>query len=383
MKRLLIAPDSFKGCMTAMEAAQAIEEGWKSVLGTSWSYYKIPMADGGEGTTQSLHDALGGTRITVEVTNPLGYPIQAQYSLVNHGQTAVIETAAASGIDLLTRETRDPLRTTTYGTGELVRDALNQGVSHIILGIGGSATNDGGAGFLQALGVRLKDKQGQEIPFGGAALQQLVNIDITHIDPRIANVTFDVACDVTNPLLGDNGATAVYGRQKGVTSETAPILEAALTRYHDVIQQQLGKNVAHIAGAGAAGGLGTALLACLSANLRSGIDIVLEATNFSHYALNCDLVITGEGCIDGQTVFGKTPLGVARAAKKYHKPVIAVAGTIGKGYEALYDCGIDAVYSLSKGPSSLEEALAEGQEALKRWAANMARFYQLLQGGGI
>ncbi|UXR73747.1 glycerate kinase [Staphylococcus sp. IVB6238] len=377
MKRLVIAPDSFKGCMTAMEAAQAIETGWRSVMGDIWSYDKVPMADGGEGSTQSLHDALNGVWKTADVTGPLGQTVRAAYSLAFGGTTAVIEMAAASGLDLLTPDTLDPLKATTYGTGEMIRDALDQGVSRIILGIGGSATNDGGAGLLQALGVQLLDNHGAPIERGGAALQNLAHIDLTEMDSRLSDVTIEVACDVTNPLLGETGATAVYGAQKGVTEETFPILEQALTQYHQVIQRDLQKDVANIPGAGAAGGLGAGLLACLPVTLRSGVDIVLGVTNFKHHALNADLVITGEGRIDGQTAFGKTPVGVAQAAKKYHKPVIAVVGSIGTGYEAVFEQGIDAVYSLSSGPNTLEVALAEGPASLQRWAENMARFYQI------
>ncbi|KIX91808.1 glycerate kinase [Staphylococcus microti] len=378
MKRLLIAPDSFKGCMTAMEAAEAIERGWRAAVGDTWSYYKVPMADGGEGTTQSLHDALNGTWVTTTVTGPLGEPVDASYSIAFNGTTAIIEMAAASGIDLLTPETLNPLNATTYGTGELVRDALDHGVTRLIIGIGGSATNDGGAGFLQALGVKLLDAQGRALPFGGAALQHLAHIDTTYMDPRLAHVDIEVACDVTNPLLGPSGATAVYGPQKGVTQETFPILEQALAHYHAVIQRDLGKDVATVPGAGAAGGLGTALLACLPVTMRRGVDIVLDVTKFRHYALNCDLVVTGEGRIDGQTAFGKTPVGVAKVAKMYGKPVIAVAGSIGDGYEAVYQQGIDAVYSMSSGPISLAEALAQGPVMLERWAENMARFYQTM-----
>ncbi|AVQ33800.1 glycerate kinase [Staphylococcus muscae] len=378
-KRLVIAPDSFKGCMTAMEAAKAIEAGWRSVMGDTWSYDKVPMADGGEGTTQSLHDALNGVWRTIKVTGPLGEAVHASYSIAFEGTTAIIEMAAASGLDLLAPETLNPLMATTFGTGEMIKDALDQGATKIILGIGGSATNDGGAGLLQALGVALLDAKGKPIERGGAALQHLAHIDMTKMDARLMDVTFEVACDVTNPLLGKMGATAVYGAQKGVTDETFPILEHALTQYHNVIKQDLHKDVADIPGAGAAGGLGTGLLACLPVSLRSGVEIVLEVTNFRHYALNADLVITGEGRIDGQTAFGKTPVGVAQAAKKYHKPVIAVAGSIGEGYEAVFKHGIDAVYSLLSRPCSLDIALAEGPVSLKRWAENMARFYQIAE----
>lgn len=372
--RILIAPDSFKESMTAMEAAHAIEKGWRSVTGERDTFKKIPMADGGEGTTQSLHDALGGKFVTTTVTGPLGSPVEATYSIANEGRTAVIEMAAASGLDLVPKAQRNPLISTTYGTGELLRHALDQGVSHIILGIGGSATNDGGAGLLQALGVRLYDAQGNDLPFGGEALQHLARIDREGQDPRFDNILFEVACDVDNPLLGYRGATAIYSQQKGATAEDQVILESALTQWNTVIEKTLNKRVKNIPGAGAAGGLGAGLCAFLNVTLRRGIDIVLDETQFYHYALNTDLVITGEGAIDGQTIYGKTPIGVAKAAKKYHKPVIAVAGVLGEGYEAVEMHGIDAVFSLSTGPRSVESALKRGPDDLTEWARNMAKF---------
>lgn len=377
MKRLLIAPDSFKESMTALEAAYAIESGFHQVFGNEIECIKIPMADGGEGTTQSLHDALQGRWRMVTVTDPLGRPIQAAYSIANKGKTAVIEMASASGLGLIARDERNPLKTTTFGTGELVLDALNQGVSHIILGIGGSATNDGGAGFIQALGGRLLDKHGQDLPFGGAALAQLATIDLTRFDPRLKEITFEVACDVDNPLLGESGATMIYGPQKGALAEEIQSLESALVHYNEVIQRDLHQYIAHEPGAGAAGGLGAALLATINVQLRPGIDIVLEMTRFKHHVLNCDLVITGEGKIDAQTIYGKTPIGIAKVAQSYHKPVIAVAGMLGEGYVSVYDYGIETVFSLVPGPISLETALNEGPQHLERLAYNIAKVYKM------
>lgn len=375
MKRLLIAPDSFKESMTAMEAAKAIERGFKRVFKDEWTYVKLPMADGGEGTIQSLHDALHGKWQTITVTGPLGNKVEATYSIAKQGKLAIIEMAEASGLGLVACKARNPLLTTTYGTGELVRDALEQGVSHIILGIGGSATNDGGAGCIQALGGRLKDKSGCELAFGGAALIDLETIDLSQLDERLNTVTFEVACDVSNPLLGQRGATMVYGPQKGATPEHIVQLEAALQRFACIIKKDLKKDIANEPGAGAAGGLGAGLLAALNVQLRSGIDIVLETTKFKQHVLNVDLVITGEGKIDGQTIYGKTPIGVAQAAKQYKKTVIAVAGMLGEGHEAVYEHGIDAVFSLVPGPKNLEEALEKGPEYLEQWAFNLAKVY--------
>ncbi|MEJ7541488.1 glycerate kinase [Staphylococcus intermedius] len=376
---ILIAPDSFKESMTAMQAAEAIEQGWRDVAGDTTTFHKIPMADGGEGTTQSLHDALSGEWRTITVQDPLGRTISATYSLANEGQTAIIEMAAASGLDLVKPEERNPLVTSTYGTGQMLRDALDQGVSHIILGIGGSATNDGGAGLLQAIGVQLLDANGQSISRGGQGLAQLTHIDLSQLDPRLSHVQLEVACDVDNPLLGPNGATTVYSQQKGATEQDQVILEDALTQFHTVIVRDLRRQVANIPGAGAAGGLGAGLLACLPVELKRGIDIVLSVTHFDHHVQQADLVITGEGAIDGQTVYGKTPVGVAKAAKRYGKPVIAIAGKLGAGYEAVEKHGIDAVYSMSTGPMSLEQAINHGPMYLKQWAYHMAKFYQLIK----
>ena len=377
MKRVLIAPDSYKESMTALEAANAIERGFQRVFGNELQCTKLPMADGGEGTTQSLHDALNGQWQTVTVTDPLGRPIQATYSIARDRNIAIIEMAAASGLGLIKPAERNPLKTTTFGTGELVLDALNQGVSHIILGIGGSATNDGGAGFIQALGGRLLDRHGHDLPFGGAALGQLASIDLAHFEPRLNELTFEVACDVDNPLLGERGATVIYGPQKGASATDIQTLESALSHYNKIIQRDLNQHIEHLPGAGAAGGLGAALLATLNVQLCRGIDIVLAINQFKHHALNCDLVITGEGKIDAQTIYGKTPIGIAKVAQSYHKPVIAIAGMLGDGYEAVYEYGIDAVFSLVPGPMSLEDALVQGPQNLERCAYNIARMYKM------
>lgn len=377
MKRLLIAPDSFKESMSALEVANAIERGFRRVFNDTWMINKIPMADGGEGTSQSLHDALNGRWRTVTVTGPLGHPVDATYSIGNKGRTAVIEMAQASGLELVPLHLRNPLITTTYGTGELIIDALNQGVTHLILGIGGSATNDGGAGLIQALGGQLRDGSGKMISYGGGAIQQLDSIDISTLDERLKAVKIDVACDVDNPLLGDRGATAVYGPQKGATSAQCEQLERALMHFSKIIHKTLNKDVSNVPGAGAAGGLGAGLLATLNVQLEPGIEVVQAATQFESHVKACDLVVTGEGKIDGQSIYGKTPIGVAKVAQAHHKPVIAVAGTLGEGYEAVYEHGIDAVFSIASRPMPLSDALSRGPELLERWAFDMAQVLSL------
>ncbi|MBI5974366.1 glycerate kinase [Staphylococcus canis] len=377
MKHIVIAPDSFKESMTAMEAATAIEKGWYRVFGDTVTYTKLPMADGGEGTFRALHDALLGNIHTHIVTGPLGDPVHAQYSFVEESQTAIIEMAEASGLHLISLESRNPLRTTTYGTGELVKHVLDRGAKHIILGIGGSATNDGGIGFLQALGAQILDKDGRAIPYGGQYLKDIVSIDFSTLDTRLEAISIEVACDVENPLIGLNGATHVYGPQKGATPEMIDVLEAGMVHYHTVLAHTIGRNLAHIPGSGAAGGLGTALLVFPHVVLKRGIEIVLEKTRFNYYVQSSDLVITGEGSIDGQTIYGKTPIGVAKAAKVYQKPVIAIAGVLREGFEQVEAHGIDAVFSVSKGPTTLKEALKDGKVDLERLAYQIAKFYKV------
>jgi len=375
--KVIIAPDSFKESMSAKEAALAIKEGFQEVFDSSTIYDIIPMADGGEGTTEVLKEALNATSYCVEVKDPLNRNIMASYARSDEHRTAIIEMAAASGLALLSKDERNPSITTSYGTGQLINDALNHDVNKIILGIGGSATNDGGVGMLKALGISFKDKNNQEIRDGGLALSQIEYIDITRINPRLKDVNIKVACDVTNPLLGDNGATIVYGPQKGAQQKMIPKLDSALRHYHDKIERELNVNVKDIPGAGAAGGMGTALIAFLNAELRPGIDVVLEETQFKQRIKDANLVVTGEGKMDKQTIYGKTPIGVAKVAKSYDIPVIAICGSLGKDYEAIYHHGIDSVFSIMERPCHIDEALKEAEIHIKHTTANIARLLQL------
>lgn len=370
--KFVLAPDSFKESLTAKEAAEAMEAGIKKVI-PDVECVKVPMADGGEGTVQSLVDATNGEIIEVEVTGPRGKKTKAFFGILGDKSTAVIEMASASGIQLVTKEERNSLYTTTYGTGELIRAALDRGVKRIFIGIGGSATNDGGAGMVQALGARLLDEDGNELPFGGGALDKLHKIDLTNMDSRLKDVVVEVACDVTNPLTGENGASHVFGPQKGATPEMVEQLDRNLAHYAEVIRQQLNKDVEKVPGAGAAGGLGAGLMAFLNAELKRGVELVIKYTDLEEKVKGADFVFTGEGSVDSQTVFGKTPFGVASAAKKFNIPVIAFAGRIGDGVEVLYDKGIDSIVGILPGAVSLEEALQKGKENLERAAENIAR----------
>ena len=376
--KIVIAPDSFKECLTAAQVAQAIETGLKQVLPDA-VYVKVPVADGGEGTLQSLVDATDGKLIEAMVTGPMGEPVSACFGLLGDGETAVIEMARASGIELVPADQRNPLISTTAGTGELILSALNHGIKRMIVGIGGSATNDGGAGMMQALGVRLLDRDGNDLPYGGAALSQLASIDTRRMDKRLKSVEFIAACDVDNPLTGANGASAVFGPQKGASPEMVQQLDQALQHYARIIERDLAVGVEHQPGAGAAGGMGAALLAFLRAELKPGIDIVMEAVDLTGHMSGADLVITGEGRIDSQTAQGKTPVGVARIAKQFGLPVIALAGSVGSGVEAVYKCGIDALFPIVHGAVPLSEALAKGEENLTRAARNLARTLTLLR----
>ena len=372
--KIIIAPDSFKGCMSAEQAAKAMERGIRRALPQA-ECVLVPMADGGEGTVQSLVDATGGELLETTVTGPLGTPVRAQYGMLGDGRTAVIEMAAASGIAYVDERTRDPRITTTYGTGELVRDALDHGVTSFIIGLGGSATNDGGAGMAQALGVRLLDAQGGELPFGGAALADLAAIDVSGIDPRLGTADIRLASDVTNPLTGAQGASAVFGPQKGADDATVAQLDAALRHYAAVIRSKLGRDVESIPGAGAAGGLGAGFLAFTGAHMQSGVSLVVEATGLIQQAAGADWCFTGEGGIDSQTQYGKTPIGVAQAVKSSSPRccVVALAGTVGSGIEELYGKGIDAVFGIIPRAGSLEQVLAAGEWNLERCAENVSR----------
>ncbi|CAI0834803.1 glycerate kinase [Serratia liquefaciens] len=378
LKKVVIAPDSFKESLSALEVAEAIERGFRQIF-PQVQYVKLPMADGGEGTVDSMVAATGGEIVTVAVTGPLGQPVQAFYGLLGEGETAVIEMAAASGLHLAPKAQRDPRMTTSYGTGELILAALERGVKTIILGIGGSATNDGGAGMMQALGARLLDENRQALPPGGAALAQLAYIDLSGVDPRLQQVSITAACDVDNPLCGANGASAVFGPQKGATPEMVTQLDAALRHYGTLLEQATGREVINAPGAGAAGGMGAALLGMLNARLRPGIEIVIETLQLEEALRDADLVITGEGRLDSQSIHGKTPIGVARVAKRFGLPVIGIAGSLSKDYQVVHQHGIDAAFSVLDRVVSLEEALAEAADNLEVTARNVAAVWRLAQ----
>lgn len=377
--KIVIAPDSFKESLSAMQVAEAIEQGFSEIFPQA-EYIKLPMADGGEGTVESMVAATGGERVHVNVTGPLGQPVNGFFGWMGDGETAVIEMAAASGLHLVAPEQRNPLITTSFGTGELILAALNHGARKIILGIGGSATNDGGAGMMQALGAHFHDIDGKELHVGGAALAQLASVDLSQLDARLAQTDILVACDVDNPLCGAKGASAVFGPQKGATPERVKQLDAALQHYGEKIELATGKSVLNVAGAGAAGGMGAALFGLLNARLQPGIEIVTEALKLADAVQGADLVITGEGRIDSQTVHGKTPVGVARVAKRYDIPVIAIAGGMTPDYSVVHQHGLDAVFSVLNRIQTLPEALEGARENVRVTARNVAAVWKM--GGG-
>ena len=374
---IVLAPDSFKESMTAKEACVAMERGIKKV-NSNIQCIHVPMADGGEGTMQSLVDATGGEVYSLEVVGPLGNKVKAEYGILGNGEIGVLEMASASGIHLVSLEERNPLITTTYGTGELIKACLDRGVKKLLIGIGGSATNDGGVGVIQALGGRLLDKEGNELGFGGGELEKLDRIDLTNFDRRLKDVVIEVACDVSNPLCGENGASYIFGSQKGASVEMIKILDNNLKHYAKVIKEQFGKDVLEIAGAGAAGGLGAGLMVFLNGNLKKGIEIVIEYSGLEKKVKNCDMVWTGEGSIDFQTQYGKTPLGVATVAKKYNKPVVALAGRVGDDIDILYEKGIDSIFGIMRGVTTIDEALKNGKENIERTSENIARLMEML-----
>ena len=370
--KVVIAPDSYKGCLSALEVAKAMERGVLSVF-PSAEVRKIPIADGGEGTVAALVTATNGQLRQTEVTDPLGNKIIAHWGVLGDGRTAVIEMAAASGLPLVPKEKRDPRVTTTYGTGELIKAALAEGLAKIIIGIGGSATNDGGTGMARALGVRFLDAAGQEVAAGGGSLAEICQIDTTGLDPRLKNTEIVVACDVDNPLCGTRGASAVFGPQKGATPEMVQQLDAGLAKYASCARQATGRDVAEKAGAGAAGGLGAGLMFFTPAQLKPGVEIVLDAVGFSDIVRDADFVITGEGRTDFQTAFGKAPVGVAKVAKTHGAPVFCISGGLGEGADDVLAQGIDAVMSICDRPLSLEECMAAGAQLIEPAAARLCR----------
>lgn len=361
--RIVIAPQSLKGSLTAAQAGAAIARGVQATLPEA-ELDIVPIADGGEGTVQALVDATGGEILAQEVTGPLGEPVKAQFGLMGDGQTAVIEMASAAGLPLVPPERRDPRITTTYGVGELIQAALVRGSRRFIIGIGGSATNDGGAGMAQALGANLLAGDGSPIARGGAALATLAQISLANLDKRLQDCTVEVACDVNNPLCGPTGASAIYGPQKGATPDMIAELDAASAHYAAIIERDLGMSVSDIPGAGAAGGLGAGLMAFLHAALRPGAQIVLEAVHLEERLRGANLVITAEGQLDSQTAYGKSVGAVAGLAKRYGLPVLALAGGLGDGYQTVYSLGVDAIAVLPSGPMSLAYAMEHAADLM-------------------
>ncbi|MGF7397749.1 glycerate kinase [Thermoanaerobacterium thermosaccharolyticum] len=370
--KILVAPDSFKGSLSSKEVLKAISEGIRRAIDAEIE--GVLIADGGEGTVDALITSLGGKIIDVDVVGPLGNVVKGYFGVLNDG-TAVIEMAASSGLSLVPNDMRNPLITTTYGVGQLIKKALDAGCRKFIIGLGGSATNDGGAGMIQALGVKLLDEDGKDIPYGGGNLHKLKKVDISSIDKRVYESIFIVASDVTNPLCGENGASYVYGPQKGATPEMVEILDDNLRHYASVVKETLGKDFSDVPGAGAAGGLGFSLMAFLNAKIRSGIDIVMEASNIDKKIKSCDIVITGEGNTDFQTAYGKAPAGIARIAKKYGKPVVILSGGLGKNYKNLYDVGVTSMFSIVDKPMTLQEAMINAKKLISDRAEDIIRIF--------
>ncbi|MFD0590400.1 glycerate kinase [Paenibacillus sp. GCM10027627] len=373
---IVIAPDSFKGSLTAQEAGRAIERGIKRAF-PEIETKVIPMADGGEGTMDCLISATGGKFVRHSVLGPLGKKTESGFGILGNGTTCIIEMAMSSGLYLIESDERNPLHTTTYGFGELIRAALDQGCRQFILALGGSATNDGGAGMLQALGVQLLNRAGGEIGFGGGQLHELETIRIDRLDARILESEFMIACDVDNPFVGEKGASAVFGPQKGATPEMVEQLDQGLTHFANVIERTLGVAIHDVPGTGAAGGLAGGILAFLQGKLESGVSIVARFAGLAEAIRSADLVISGEGRVDAQTIRGKTPFGVAKTAKDYGVPVILLAGSIGEGIEQLYEHGVTGVFSIVNRPMALEEAMERTGELLEQSAEQVIRIMNL------
>ncbi|MES5941787.1 MULTISPECIES: glycerate kinase [unclassified Bacillus cereus group] len=374
--KVVIASDSYKESLKAIKVCEAIERGFGAIFPKA-EYVKIPIGDGGEGTVDSLVDATDGRMIPLHVTGPLRERIQAFYGMSKDKKTAFIEMAAASGLQHVPVKKRNPLITTTKGTGELILHALDEGAEHIILGLGGSATNDGGAGMLSALGVRFINGKGEVIEPSGGTLHSIVAIDFSCMDARLMHIKIEAACDVDNPLVGIGGASFVFGRQKGANAEMMKELDENLKHYANILKQYLSCDVSEIPGAGAAGGMGAAVIAVLQGSLRRGIEIVLDYTNFNKHIEGADLIITGEGRIDEQTAYGKAPVGVAERAKHSRIPVIAIGGSVSPNYSAVHEKGIDAVFSITASPMTLEEAYKVAEENIEMTAKNIAAVWKI------
>lgn len=374
--KIVIAPDSFKDSLSAQAVADAIASGLAEVWPDA-ELVKCPMADGGEGTIEAVLDACEGQWMSAQVSGPLGDSVAAQWGWLAQSRTAIIEMAMASGLQLLTRAQRDACLTSTEGTGQLISAALDAGAQRVILAIGGSATNDGGSGMLSALGARFLDRNDQPLPRGGRALTDLARIDLSDLDPRLANVRVEIAADVDNPLCGPTGASHIFGPQKGASPDQVLALDAALAHFADHSARTLGRDLRDSPGSGAAGGMGFAAKAYLNASFRAGVEVVADLTGLEQALVGADLVITGEGRFDAQTLRGKTPLGVARVAQRQHVPIIVLAGTLGEGYEQLYQHGISAAFALTSGPMDLEHACREAPRLLQERARDVARVWRL------
>lgn len=373
--KIVIAPDSFKESLSAAAAAQYIKDGFADVFPDA-IYSCLPIADGGEGTVNALKDSLHANLHSTSVADPLGRHVTAEYALTEN-RLAILEMASSSGLQLLSPEERNPLAASSRGFGELVLAAMDKGARHFIVGLGGSATNDCGVGFLQALGVRFLDSEGRDLPAGASALEALAQIDSEGIDPRLEDCTFDVACDVDNPLCGPTGASAIFGPQKGATPETIPTLDNSLRHVANKVEHDLGVAVLAVPGAGAAGGMGAAMLAFLNATLRPGSEIITEALGLEQAIRGADLVVTGEGCVDGQTSHGKAPAGVAKIACRLGVPVIALGGAVLARACDLSTIGIHAAFASVRRACSLEDAFRDAGENLKETARNVAAAVRL------
>ncbi|CAB5519590.1 Glycerate kinase [Pseudomonas putida] len=377
--KVVIAPDSFKDSLDAAGVARAIGAGLAEVWPDA-ERVECPMADGGEGTMDAILAASHGELRRQVVRGPLGHSVEAGWGWLAESRTAIIEMAQASGLQRVPTDQRDACRSSTWGTGELIAAALAAGATRIVLAIGGSATNDGGSGMLRALGLRLLDADGQALEEGGLALGRLARIDASDLDPRLAEVQVEVAADVDNPLCGPNGASAIFGPQKGASPAQVQALDQALGHFADLCAQLLGDDVREFPGCGAAGGMGFAAKAFMGAQFRPGVEVVAELAGLDALVQGADLVITGEGRFDAQTLRGKTPMGVARVAKRHGVPVVVLAGTLGEGYQQLYAHGIDAAFALASGPMSLEQACAQAAQLLQARATDVARLWQVARG---
>lgn len=374
--KILIASDSFKGSLSSLEVAEALEMGIKGTY-DKVDIIKLPTADGGEGTLDAILSCLSGERISVRVKDPLGRIINSYYGLVDDGVTAIIEMAQASGITLIKEDEKNPLITTTYGTGQMILDAMEKGAKRIIIGLGGSATNDGGVGMAQALGISFRDKDGKEIGYGGGNLLQISSIDTTNIHPGVKYIDIIGISDVNNIFFGKNGASFVFGPQKGGTIDDIQLLDAGMVHLSEKIKEYYGIDISDTKGSGAAGGLGGGIIAFLNGKLQSGVEKVLDIIGFENIVKDVDLVITGEGRIDNQTKFGKVPVGVAKRAKLYNKPVIAIAGSVGDDIDDLYQMGIDLVLDIINKPMNLSYAMENAEKLMIDTGKTIGRLLKL------